>query len=89
MARETGRHPLVLSEAHRQMLVELSRSQSVPRREVEQARILLKYTDGVSISDIQRQLGPSRSTIYKCNDKAPGGRPSRLEGCLPPSGGAA
>jgi len=70
MARETGRTPLVLSESHRQLLVELSRSQTAPKREVERARMLLKYADGISISAIQGQLGVSRPTIYKCIDKA-------------------
>jgi transposase len=70
MARETGRTPLVLSESHRQILVELSRSRTAPTREVERAGILLRYAEGVSISDIQRQLGISRPTIYKSIDKA-------------------
>jgi len=70
MARETGRTPLVLSESHRQMLVELSRSRTAPTREVERAGVLLRYAEGLSISQIQRQLGVSRPTIYKCIDKA-------------------
>ncbi|MGH8491196.1 MAG: helix-turn-helix domain-containing protein [Gammaproteobacteria bacterium] len=32
--------------------------------------MLLRYADGISISDIQRQVGVSRPTIYKCIDKA-------------------
>ena len=70
MARETGRASLVLLESDRQMLVELSRSRTAPKREVERASVLLRYAEGVSISDIQRQLGVSRPTIYKCIDKA-------------------
>src|SRR5512136_2235455 len=70
MARETGRARLVLSESDRQTLVELSRSRIAPIREVERAKVLLHYAEGVSISDIQRQLGVSRPTIYKCIDKA-------------------
>jgi len=31
---------------------------------------LLRYADGVSISDIHRQIGVSRPSIYKCIDKA-------------------
>lgn len=70
MARKTGRAPLVLLESHRQMLVELSRSRTAPKREVERASILLRYAEGLSISNIQRQVGVSRPTIYKCIDKA-------------------
>jgi transposase len=70
MARETRRAPLVLSDAHRQLLVDLSGSRTAPTREVERAKVLLRYAGGRSISDIQRQLGVSRPTIYKCIDKA-------------------
>ena len=70
MARETQRAALVLSDAQRQMLTELSGSRTAPAREVERAKVLLRYADGRSISDIQRQLGVSRPTIYKCIDKA-------------------
>lgn len=70
MARETSRADLVLSESHRQMLIELSGSRTAPVREVERAKILLRYADGIPISDIQRQVGVSRPTIYKCIDKA-------------------
>lgn len=70
MARETRRAPLVLSDAHRQMLTELGGSRTAPAREVERAKVLSRYADGISISDIQRQVGVSRPTIYKCIDKA-------------------
>jgi len=70
MARETRRAPLVLSDAHKQMLTELSGARTAPAREVERAKVLLRYAGGVSISNIQRQLGVSRPTIYKCIDKA-------------------
>jgi transposase len=70
MARETNRADLVLSESHRQMLTELSESRTAPAREVACAKILLRYAEGISISDIQQQVGVSRPTIYKCIDKA-------------------
>jgi transposase len=70
MARKTRRAPLMLSDAHRQMLTELSGSRTAPVREVERAKVLLRYAEGRSISDIQRQLGVSRPAIYKCIDKA-------------------
>jgi len=31
---------------------------------------LIRYADGISISEIQRQVGVSRPSIYKCIDKA-------------------
>jgi predicted DNA-binding protein YlxM (UPF0122 family) len=69
MARETRRAPLVLSDAYRQMLTELSGSRTAPVCEVERAKVWLRYAEGISISEIQRQVGVSRPTIYKCIEK--------------------
>jgi transposase len=70
MGQTSKRAALVLSDEQRAMLTELSASRTAPIREVERARILLKYGQGITISEIQRQLGISRPTIYKCIDKA-------------------
>lgn len=70
MARLSGRAALVLSGEQRTRLSELANSRTAPVREVERAQVLLKYAEGVSISEIQRQLRVSRPTIYKCIDKA-------------------
>lgn len=70
MARRTGRAALTLSEEHKAMLDELAGSRTAPTREVERARVLLAYADGQSPTQIQRALGTSRPTIYKCVDKA-------------------
>lgn len=52
------------------MLSELAGSRTAAQREVERAKVLLAYADGKSPTDIQRALGVSRPTIYKCIDKA-------------------
>lgn len=70
MARKTNRAPLALSEDDQAYLAKLSRSATAPVREVTRAKVLLKYAAGVSISQIQREVGVSRPTIYKCIDKA-------------------
>ena len=70
MARRTGRAALQLSESDREMLTTLSRSATATAREVTRAKVLLKYEAGVSITQIQREVGVSRPTIYKCVDKA-------------------
>lgn len=70
MARKSGRAALVLSEENRVKLGELAASRTAAVREVERAGVLLKYAEGLSISEIQRQLGVSRPMIYKCIDKA-------------------
>lgn len=70
MGRKSGRAALVLSEEQRAMLSELAGSRTAPVREAERAGVLLRYAQGTSISEIQRQLGVSRPMIYKCIDKA-------------------
>jgi transposase len=70
MGRKSGRAALVLSEEQRAMLCELAGSRTAPVREAERAGVLLRYAQGTSISEIQRQLGVSRPMIYKCIDKA-------------------
>lgn len=70
MARQTSRAALVLSSEQRLMLSELARSRTAAQREVERAGVLLAYADGKSPTEIQRALGVSRPTIYKCIDKA-------------------
>ncbi len=70
MTGKTKRAPLTLTATHRSMLAELARSRTAPVREAERAKVLLKYADGASITDIRRDVGVSRPTIYKCIDKA-------------------
>lgn len=70
MARQTARAALVLSDAHRTMLRALAGSRTAAQREVERAKVLLAYAEGNSPTAIQRALGVSRPTIYKCIDKA-------------------
>jgi len=70
MARQTARAALVLSGEHRTMLRDLAGSRTAAQREVERAKVLLAYADGNSPTAIQRALGVSRPTIYKCIDKA-------------------
>lgn len=70
MARRTGRAPLLLSAEQRSMLSELAGSRTGAQREVERAKVLLAYAEGKSPTEIQRALGVSRPTIYKCIDKA-------------------
>lgn len=70
MTGKTKRAPLKLTDTHRSMLVELAGSRTAPVREAERAKVLLQYADGASITDIRRDVGVSRPTIYKCIDKA-------------------
>lgn len=70
MGRKSGRAVLVLTDEQRSKLSELAGSRTAPVREVERAGVLLRYAQGTTISEIQRQMGVSRPMIYKCVDKA-------------------
>lgn len=70
MAGKTKRAALVLTEDQKTMLEELSRSRKAPAREIERAKVLVGYADGISIAGLERLTGSSRPTIYKCIDKA-------------------
>jgi len=70
MPRQSQRPKLVMALAQREQLTGISQSRTAAVREVERAKILLKYADGDSISTIQSALDVSRPTIYKCIDKA-------------------
>jgi transposase len=70
MTRKTQRAVLVLTAEQKAMLTELAGSRTAQTRQSERAKILLAYAQGQPLTDIQRTLGVSRPTIYKCIDKA-------------------
>ena len=70
MAGKSKRAALLLTDDQKTMLKELSSSRTAPLREVERAKVLIGYADGISITDLQRLSGCSRPMIYKCIDKA-------------------
>ncbi len=70
MARKSERPALLLTQEQRSKLQELSASRVASTREVERAKVMLGYADGISITELQRRLGFSRPMIYRCVDKA-------------------
>jgi transposase len=70
MARRSKRAPLVLTDDERERLTRLAGSRTASVREVERANILLRYSEDEAITEIQKQTGVSRPSIYKCIDKA-------------------
>ncbi len=70
MPQESKRAKLILTDEQYQFLTKVIQSRTAPIREVERAKILLNYAEGLSISQIQSLLHVSRPTIYKCIDKA-------------------
>jgi len=59
MARKTKRAKLQLTNEHRTKLTQISQSCKAPLREVQRAKILLHYTDEISISEIQQLVNVS------------------------------
>jgi transposase len=70
MARKTQRSKLDLPEEQKETLLKLSQARSAPLREVQRAKILLKYAEGSNILTIAKSMNTTRSTVYKCIDKA-------------------
>jgi transposase len=70
MARKVARAALALTDEQRAMLRARAGSRTAAQREVERAKVLLAYAEGQTPTEIQRALGVSRPTIYKCIDKA-------------------
>ena len=64
MAGKSKRAALLLTDDQKTMLKELSSSRTAPLREVERAKVLIGYADGISITDLQRLSGCSRPMIY-------------------------
>lgn len=70
MGLKTQRPKLKLSNEEIDQLRQKSNSRTLPKQEVQRSKILLLYHDNMSISEIMRQTGVSRPSIYKCIDKA-------------------
>lgn len=70
MGLSTKRPKLKLSKEEIGILQQKSNSRTLPKQEVQRSKTLLLYYQNVSISEIERQVGLSRPSIYKCIDKA-------------------
>lgn len=70
MPPKSKRAKLSLTAEQDEFLTRITQSRTAPLREVERAKILLRYAEGLSISAIRCSLDVSRPTIYKCIDKA-------------------
>lgn len=70
MSRKSGRAVLVLNGEDKDHLLLIANSRKAPVREVQRANILLQYSYGVPIVDIERVVHVSRPTIYKWVDRA-------------------
>jgi transposase len=70
MPRKSQKAKLILSEEKWEQLQKIAQSRKAPFREVQRAKILLRYSEGLPIVDIGKMVHISRPTIYKWIDKA-------------------
>ena len=70
MPFQPSRPQLMLSTEDRLFLDELSKSRTESRQRVERATMMLKYSMGIGVSVIARELRTSRPRVDRCLDKA-------------------
>ena len=70
LMRKTEKAKLQCTMEEKNMLFSLSKSKIAPHREVIRAGILLKYMEGLSITDIARSFHTNRPLVERCLNKA-------------------
>lgn len=70
MPRKTQKAKLVLSKEQHEELKKTVQSRKAPIREVQRAHILLRYSEGMPITEIEKMTHVSRPTIYKWMEKS-------------------
>lgn len=70
MPQSTKRSQIVVSEEEKIKLINLSQSRKGPLREIQRAKIILNFVEKKEITEIAKEVGVSRPTVYKCIDKA-------------------
>lgn len=70
MPRKTQKAKLVLSQEQEAELRKTVQSRKAPIREVQRANILLRYSEGMPITEIEKMTHVSRPTIYKWMEKS-------------------
>ena len=64
------RAKLICSEKDKEQLVKISKSKTEEFRKVQRAKIFLLYMNGISVSNISKEVSLSRESIYANIDKA-------------------
>jgi len=70
MPRKSQKAKLILNQGQKEQLNKISQSRKAPVREVQRANILLRYSEGIAITDIEKMAQVSRPTVYKWIEKA-------------------
>ena len=68
--RTSQRSKIVVSEKEKSELIQISKSKTLPHREVIRSTILLKYMENQTITSIARDCHTNRTLVEKCIDKA-------------------
>jgi len=70
MPKKSQKAKLILSPEKKEQLQRIANSRKAPLREVQRANILLQYSEGIPIIDIEKMVHVSRPTIYKWIEKS-------------------
>ncbi len=70
MPFQRKRAKLVLLNETREDLEKISRSRTASVRQVERAKIILRYEEGKTVSAIAREFNTNRPKVERCIDKA-------------------
>lgn len=70
MPRKSQKAKLIFDDKQKEQLKAISQSRKAPIREVQRANILLRYSEDIAITEIQKIVQASRPTIYKWIEKA-------------------
>ena len=70
MPRKSQKAKLIFDEKQKEQLKAISQSRKAPIREVQRANILLRYSEDIPVTDIEKMVQVSRPTIYKWVEKA-------------------
>jgi transposase len=70
MPRKSRKAKLILGKEQQEQLNKIVQSRKGPIREVQRANILLRYSEGIPITEIEKETQVSRPTVYKWIEKA-------------------
>jgi transposase len=70
MPRKSQKAKLILDQEKKEQLQQIANSRKLPVREVQRAKILLRYSEDIPIIEIEKMVHVSRPTIYKWIEKA-------------------
>jgi len=70
MPRKSQKAKLILDKEQKEQLHKISQSRKGSLRKVQRASILLRYSEGMPITEIEKGIQVSRPTIYKWIEKA-------------------